>query len=142
MRALPQAARFYLVGLWCTALLASLGSLFFFHSRPIAPVDILSALIFAGMITLADMASFELEEDRALSIAIAILIAGITALNWPLMLAVVVVGTLSAALARDISWWQMLSIMSVRAISAIVAAAIASLHLNANFLEPGVGNLP
>ncbi|MBX0330334.1 response regulator [Oscillochloris sp. ZM17-4] len=142
MRALPQAARRYLVGLWCTALLFALGASLVYPSRPIQLIDILSALIFAGMLMVGDLTSFEIEDDRAISITMALLIAGVTAINWPLMFGVVIVGTASAALARDISWWQMASIIAVRTISVVIASEIALLHLSDGFFEPGVGNLP
>jgi two-component system, NtrC family, sensor kinase len=135
MRALPQAARHYLVGLWCTALLLPLGAAFIYPIRPIQLFDVISALMFAGMLMIGDLTSFEVEDARTLSITMAMLIAGATALNWPLMLGVVVVGTVSAALARDSAWWQMTSIIAVRIISVVIASGIALLHL-------GVGNLP
>ncbi|NNJ13159.1 response regulator [Chloroflexales bacterium ZM16-3] len=142
MRALPQAARLYLIGLWCTALLLALGTSLVYPSPPIQLIDILSALIFAGMLMVGDLTAFEVEDDRVLSITMALLIAGVTALNWPLILGVVIVGTVSAALARDISWWQMISIIAVRTISAVIALWIALIHLHDGFFEPGVGTLP
>lgn len=142
MRSLPQAARYYLVGLWCTALLLSLGISLGYPSHPIQLFDVLSALIFAIMLMVGDLTSFSMEDDRSMSIALALLIAGVTALNWPLMLVVVIVGTMSAAIARETVWWQMSSIIAVRAISVVFARWIAILHLGDSMLEPGVGSLP
>ncbi|NTV62627.1 MAG: GAF domain-containing protein, partial [Oscillochloris sp.] len=142
MRALPQSAQYYLGALWCTALLLPLGAAFILPIRSLQLIDILSALIFAGMLMIGDLTSFEAEDARTLSITMALLIAGVTALGWPLMLAVVVVGTVCASLARDISWWQMASIIAVRMISVVIAFAIALFHLNESVLDPGVGTLP
>ncbi len=141
MRSLPQAARLYLAGLWCTALLLSLGTILAYPLHAIQPVDILSSLIFAGMLMVGDLTAFEVEDDRVLSITMALLIAGATALSWPLMLGVVIVGTVSAALARDISWWQMISIIAVRMISVVIAAGIALIHQHPSIPRPGAGAL-
>lgn len=83
MRALPQAARHYLVALWCTALLLPLSVAFIYPVRPLQLFDILSALIFAGMFMVGDLTSFEVEDASTMSITIALLIAGVTALGWP-----------------------------------------------------------
>lgn len=142
MRALPPAARTYLIALWSLALLLALGSL---GVRPIEPFglnQLLAALIFAVMLTVADLIAFEMEDGRTVSIAIAFLIAAITSLAWPLYLVVVLVGTVCAAFARDTAWWQTASVVAVRWLAVLAAAAIAALHTTPGVIESGANPLP
>jgi two-component system NtrC family sensor kinase len=142
MRDLPQAARWYLTGLWSLALVAALGSLAFFWNDTITFAQLLAALIFATMLTAADLTAFETEDGRTVSIAVALLLAGITALNWPLLLAVIVIGTVSAGIARDLDWWQIVSLIAIRCITFVLAAAIGLLHGATGVGELGSGVLP
>ncbi|NJN18923.1 MAG: response regulator [Oscillochloris sp.] len=142
MRALSQAARTYLIALWSTALLLTLGSLVLFPSPPISLNDLVVALIFTVMLTLADVSAFEMEDGRAISITVALLIAAVTSLNRPMLVVVIIIGTICGALARDISWWQTASVMAVRLISVLAARLIARLHLPDAMHEPGFGDLP
>lgn len=142
MRALPQAARTYLAGLWSTALLLSLGALFFYPRQPLDLTQALAALIFVIMLIAADMATFEQENGHAFSIAVAVLIAGITSISWPLMLVVAIAGTIIAGLMRDLDWWQIASIVAVRSIGVVAASAIALLHISDGFLQDKIDPVP
>lgn len=140
MRALSLPARYYLVGLWCAATLLAGGSLTILWVPP-KLAELLAAMIFVVMLTVADLIAFEMDNGRAVSIAVAILIAGLTSLTWPLLLTVIAIGTLCGALARDVAWWQIVSTIAVRWISAVAGIAIATLHTGL-LASPAPGLLP
>jgi two-component system, NtrC family, sensor kinase len=142
MRALPPAARFYLIALWSLASFLALGLLIVLPIAPLGLNQLLAALIFAVMLTVADLIAFEMEDGRSVSIAVAFLIAAITSLQWPLYLVIVLIGTVCAAFARDVAWWQTASVVAVRWLAVLAAAAIALLHTGPGVVEPGVGSLP
>ncbi len=142
MLALPPAARFYLIALWSLASLLALGLLIALPIEPFGLNQLLAALIFAVMLTVADLIAFEMEDGRSVSIAVAFLIAAITSLQWPLYLVIVLVGTVCASFARDVAWWQTASVVAVRWLAVLAAAAIALLHTGPGAIEPGVGPLP
>lgn len=142
MRALPAAARSYLIALWSSAALLALGILIVRPLELPSPSQLLAALIFAVMLTVADLLAFELEDGRSISIAVAFIIAVITSLQWPLYLIVVLVGTVCAALARDTMWWQTASIVAVRWLAVLAASLIASLHMTSTTIVPGTSALP
>lgn len=141
MRALPQPARYYLVGLWCTALLVGIGSLTILWKPPTLP-DLAAAAIFVVMLTIADLTAFEMDNGRLVSIAVAVLIGALTSLTWPSLLAVIVIATVAGALASDTGWWQVASTIAVRSIAGAAGVALASLHLTGSMAEPGIGILP
>lgn len=146
MRALSQAARFYLIALWSAALLLSLGSLFVIPSPPLRLNDLVAALIFTVMLTVADLSAFETEDGRAVSIAVALLIAAVTSLSWPLLMGVIVLGTVCGVFARGVEWWRTASAVAVRMISFAAVAGLAKIpFLMEDFglaSEPGLGDLP
>lgn len=129
MRALPTVARWYLIILWSTALVLSLAPLvvnpIYSNSNPEPElVPVLSALIFAIMLAVADRTAFHADNGRRASIAVAILIAGMTALKWPMLLLVIVLGTFSASIARSTPWWQTLAVIAVRALAFMIGTGI------------------
>lgn len=142
MRALPPAARFYLIALWSLASLLALGLLIVLPIAPLGLNQLLAALIFAVMLTVADLIAFEMEDGRSVSIAVAFLIAAITSLQWPSYLVIVLIGTVCAAFARDVAWWQTASLVAVRWLAVLAAAAIALLHTGPGMVQPGIGPLP
>jgi two-component system, NtrC family, sensor kinase len=125
MRALPQAARTYLFALWGVAVVLSISSLFLYWREPFATPQLLSALIFVVMLTIADLTVFQEEEGRTASLATALLIAGFTSLNWPLILPVVALGTVCGALGRGTPWWQIASVVAMRLIACVLAGGVA-----------------
>jgi len=127
MRALSQAARFYLIALWSAALLLAAGSLFVAPSPPFTLNDLAAALIFAVMLAVADLTAFETEDGRAVSIAVALLIAAVTSLSWPLLLGVIVVGTVCGVVARGVAWWQTASVIAVRIVTFAAVAGLAGI---------------
>ncbi len=141
MRALPSPARLYLVALWCVALAVGIGALAVFWRTPTLSA-LLAALIFTVMLTVADLTAFEMENGRLVTIAVAVLLAALTSLTWPMLLVAIVVGTVAGALARDQDWWQILSTVSVRWMAAAVGKALTELTRDAWALERGVGTLP
>nr|WP_052295044.1 ATP-binding protein [Oscillochloris trichoides] len=140
--ALPQRAQSYLIGLWATAIILSLITALFYPRGGIQLIDVLSTLIFAGMLMGADLLAFDVKQGRSLSISMALLIAGVTALGWPLMLAVVLVGSISAGVAHERTWWQISTLIAVRMIGILISTGIALLHLGSAFFDVGVGRLP
>ncbi|NTU77815.1 MAG: response regulator [Chloroflexales bacterium] len=141
MRALPSPARYYLIGLWCIAITVGLGILVLVWRVPTL-TELLAALIFTVMLTVADLTAFEMENGRLVTIAVAVLIAALTALSWPMLLAAILIGTCCAALARDQEWWQIASTVAVRWLAAAVGKALAVLSLEGWAVEAGVGALP
>jgi two-component system, NtrC family, sensor kinase len=129
MRALSEVVRNYHLTLWGTALVAGTASLFFYSSKPFELADLLVALIFVVMLTIADITGFQEGDTRTASISIAILIASLTSLNWPLVLPVVALGTVCGALGRGIPWWQITSAVAVRWLSCVVGGGVALLSL-------------
>lgn len=146
MRALPQAARLYLIALWSVAILTALGSLVIFPTPPASPTQLvnqlLAALIFTVMLTAADLSAFQMEDGRSISIAVALLVAAVTSLSWPFVLVVILLGTVAAAVARDVEWWQTVSTVAVRWVSFTIAGLIAMVHIDSGVFEPGIGDLP
>ena len=112
MRALPPTARYYLVGLWSAALLVGIGSLVVLWNPPSLP-EFLAALIFLVMLTVADLTAYEMDNGRLVSIAVAVLIGALTSLTWPMLMAVIVAGTILGAMSRDLDWWQIVSTIAV-----------------------------
>src|SRR5262245_48817902 len=106
MRALPQVARRYLIGVWCAALFAALLSCMLFPLAMVRPTSLLVAVVFAALLDGADLLTLRLPNGRAVSLALAPLIAGLSALEWPLPLVVVALGTYSAALAHPTPLWR------------------------------------
>jgi signal transduction histidine kinase/CheY-like chemotaxis protein len=141
MRALPSPARFYLIGLWCLALVVS-GALSALLWKSPTPAELLAALIFMTLLTFADMTAFELDNGRLISIAVAVLIGALTSVSWTMLLAVIVGGTILGAMSRDLDWWQIVSTIAVRWLAAAAAVGIAALHRGGWMLEPGLGSLP
>ena len=141
MRALPSPARFYLIGLWCLALVVG-GALSALLWKSPTPAELLAALIFMTLLTFADMTAFELDNGRLISIAVAVLIGALTSVSWPMLLAVIVGGTILGAMSRDLDWWQIVSTIAVRWLAAAAAVGIAALHRGGWMLEPGLGSLP
>lgn len=130
MRVLPQKARNYLAGLWSLALLLvifALLTLYHQHTGESLLIQLLSASIFAVTLTIADLTAFHLDESRTVSIAVALLITALTVVQWPFLLLVVVMGTLSALLARETPLWQIVSIIAVRWLSVSFAVGVAEL---------------
>ncbi len=141
MRVLPLPARIYLSALWSLAFVVGLGSLITFWRIPTL-TELLAGLIFTVMLTVTDLTAFELENGRLVTIAVAVLIAALTSLAWPMLLAAIVIATCCAALARDQAWWQIASTVAVRLLAAILGKALAELRLGGWAYEPGVGDLP
>ncbi|MFV9506666.1 MAG: response regulator [Oscillochloridaceae bacterium umkhey_bin13] len=141
MHILPQAARIYLFTLWALSLVVALGAAVMLWQPP-TPAELLAALIFTILITVADLTAFEPESGRLVSIAAAVLIAALTSLTWPLLVVAVLVGTLVAGIVRDLAWWQIAATVAVRWLAAAVGAYLVSLRLGGWLLEPGVGELP
>ncbi len=141
MRALPPTARYYLVGLWSAALIVGTGSLVVLWQTPTLP-GFLAALIFLVMLTIADLTAYEMDNGRLVSIAVAVLIGALTSLSWPMLLAVIVVGTILGAMSRDLDWWQIVSTIAVRWLAAAAGVALTALHKDGWLIEPGVGSLP
>jgi two-component system NtrC family sensor kinase len=141
MRALPPPARYYLVGLWSAALLMGIGSLVVLWRPPTLP-EFLAGLIFLVMLTIADLTAYEMDNGRLVSIAVAVLIGALTSLTWPMLMAVIVAGTILGAMSRDLDWWQILSTIAVRWIAAAAGVGLAALHKDGWLIEPGIGSLP
>lgn len=125
MRALPQAARTYVFALWGFAVVLGFSSLYLYWREPFATPQLLSALIFVVMLTIADLTVFQEDEGRAASLTTALLIAGFTSLNWPLVLPVVALGTVCGALGRGTPWWQITSVVAVRWVACVLAGGVA-----------------
>ena len=125
MRALPQAARIYVFALWGFAVVLGFSSLYLYWREPFATPQLLSALIFVVMLTIADLTVFQEDEGRAASLTTALLIAGFTSLNWPLVLPVVALGTVCGALGRGTPWWQITSVVAVRWVACVLAGGVA-----------------
>lgn len=142
MSALPRAARYYLIGLWCFALSMVALALLVFPPRPIDLPAIISALIFVVVLTIADLTAFDTEDGSMISIAVALLVAGLTALEWPMLLPVIALGTLSAGLAREQPWWQTLSNIAVRCIAFIPALGIVWLSTQVDGQFSASSDLP
>jgi signal transduction histidine kinase/ActR/RegA family two-component response regulator len=127
MRALPPSARYYLFGLWSLALLVGIGlSVVLWHPPTLA--ELLAALLFVVMLTIGDLTAYEMDNGRLVSIAVAVLIGALTSLHWPMLLAVIVGGTILGALARDLDWWQVASTVAVRCVAAAVGLGLAAIH--------------
>ncbi|NJM06344.1 response regulator [Candidatus Gracilibacteria bacterium] len=140
MRALSKAARTYLIALWAVALLLASLSLPLFWRETISLNQVLPALFFVIMLTIADLTASVNQRGRTVSIALAILIAGLTALNWPLFLIVVVLGTICAAIARDIPWWQAISLLAMRLVALTVGGSLVL--INWRFAQQNGATLP
>ncbi len=139
MRALPQAARWYLISLWCVALFLFFVALLLSPLPQFQWANVFSALIFAVMLAIADFMAFQRSNGREVSIAVAVLIAGLTVLPLPLLLLVIILGTISPSLARDTPWWQILSIIAARWLMFVAAAGIAFLS---SAVDPQAAQLP
>lgn len=135
MRALSQRAQIYLAGIWTLALLLLLIALLLLpgqrdpqSSQPLL-THLLIALIFAVMLTIADLTTFHMDNGRTVSIAVALLIAGLNAisLQWALLFLVIGMGTLSAGFAQEVPWWRILLTISARWVAISVATGIAAL---------------
>jgi signal transduction histidine kinase/ActR/RegA family two-component response regulator len=127
MRALPTPARSYLIGLWSLALLVGIGLSAALWRLPSLP-ELLAALLFVVMLTIGDITAYEMDNGRLVSIAVAVLIAAITSLHWPLLMVAIVGGTILGALSRDLDWWQVASTVAVRWLATAVGVALAALH--------------
>lgn len=127
MRELSPTARSWYVGIWAFALLLAVVSYLVFPLPQFTLSSLLAALLFAVALTIADLAAFTMSDGRMVSIAVALLIAGLTALGWPLLLLVIAVGTVSAALARQKPWLPSATTVAVRWIGFIAATAILAL---------------
>ncbi|HMQ33817.1 MAG TPA: response regulator [Chloroflexaceae bacterium] len=141
MRALPSSARLYLVGLWCVALAVVIGATVSSWHVPL-PVELLAALIFTVLLTVADLTAFEMASGRLVSVAVAVLIAALTSLTWPLLFVAIVVGTVAGALARDQDWWQVASAVSVRCLAAAAGKLLVDRTRGSWAIEDQVGTLP
>jgi signal transduction histidine kinase/CheY-like chemotaxis protein len=128
MRAFSKAARTYLIGLWVLAFILASLSLPLFWRETISLNQVLPALFFVIMLTIADLTASVNERGRTVSIALALLITGLTALNWPLFLLVVVLGTICAAIARDTPWWQAISLLAMRLTALTVGGSLVLLN--------------
>jgi signal transduction histidine kinase/CheY-like chemotaxis protein len=140
MRALPKAARTYLIVLWVVALLLASLSLPLFWRATISLNQVLPALFFVIMLTVADLTASINQRGRTVSIALALLIAGLTALNWPLFLLVVILGTICAAIARDTPWWQAISLLAMRLVALMIGGSLVL--LNWRFGQENGASLP
>jgi signal transduction histidine kinase/CheY-like chemotaxis protein len=127
MRALPPPARLYLIGLWFLALLAG-GGLALRVWRVPSLAELLAALLFVVVLTIADITAYEMDNGRLVSIAAAVLIAALTSLHWPLLLVMIVCGTVFGAASRDLDWWQVVSTVAVRWIAVAAGVLLAALH--------------
>lgn len=141
MRALSRPAQLYLAGLWLIALVVAIGAPGVQWRLPAAP-ELLAALIFAALLMVADLTAFEMDNGRIVSIAVAVLIGALTSLSWPLLLGAIVLGTLCAALARDLEWWKILSTVAVRWLAVAAGVALASLHVGTWIRDPEGGIMP
>ena len=122
MQVLPRSAQRYLVGLWALALAVAGGGLRLLWAPP-SLAELLAALIFAVMLTVADLTAFEMDDGRIVSIAVAVLIGALTSLAWPALVAAIMLGTICGALARDQAWWNVLSTIAVRWLAAAASVA-------------------
>ncbi len=137
MRALPARSQFYIGAIWASAFLALLIALFLtitdLKAAVAAPDSflplLLTALIFAAMLAVADFTAVHLDNGRIVSIAVALLIAGLTAtkLHAGFLLLMIVCGTLSPAIAYAVPWWRFVTIIAVRWLAVALAAGIAFL---------------
>ncbi len=141
MRALSWPAQLYLAGLWLIALVVAIGAPGV-QWRPPAASELLAALIFAALLMVADLTAFEMDNGRIVSIAVAVLIGALTSLSWPLLLGAIVLGTLCAALARDLEWWKLLSTVAVRWLAVAAGVALASFHAGTWIRDPQGGIMP
>ncbi|NWF81612.1 MAG: response regulator [Chloroflexi bacterium] len=141
MRALSWPAQLYLAGLWLIALVVAIGAPGVQWRPPAAP-ELLAALIFAALLMVADLTAFEMDNGRIVSIAVAVLIGALTSLSWPLLLGAIVLGTLCAALARDLEWWKLLSTVAVRWLAVAAGVALASFHAGTWIRDPQGGIMP
>lgn len=141
MRALSWPAQLYLAGLWFIALVVAIGAPGVQWRPPAAP-ELLAALIFAALLMVADLTAFEMDNGRIVSIAVAVLIGALTSLSWPLLLGAIVLGTLCAALARDLEWWKLLSTVAVRWLAVAAGVALASFHAGTWIRDPQGGIMP
>lgn len=145
MRALPQKAWYYLASLWSTALiLAFIVLLLLIDQQDVQSplIHLLSALIFAVMLAVADLTTFDLGDDRTVSIAVSLLITGMTALNWPYLILVIVLGTLSASLGKDTPWWRICTTIAVRCLAVTFAKGIELIVSRVDQLIPTISQDP
>lgn len=145
MRALPQPARFYLIALWTLALVAGAGLAVLSWAPPAwhdLPAELLAALIFVVMLTIGDLTAYELDNGRLVSIAVAVLIGALTSLHWPMLLVMIICGTVLGAASRDLDWWQIVSTIAVRTLAAAIGVGLATLHLGGMdwLKDPDVGS--
>jgi two-component system, NtrC family, sensor kinase len=129
MRAMSEVVRNYYFALWGSAVVAGIASLFFYYSEPIILSQLLNALIFVVMLTVADIAVFQEGDNRAPSVSTALIIASLTSLNWPFVLPVIALGTLCGALGRGVPWWQITSAIAIRCLAGVVGGGIALIGL-------------
>ncbi len=141
MQVLPRSAQRYLVGLWALALAVAGGGLRLLWAPP-SLAELLAALIFAVMLTVADLTAFEMDDGRIVSIAVAVLIGALTSLAWPALVAAIMLGTICGALARDQAWWNVLSTIAVRWLAAAASVALATLHVGTWTVDAGGDAMP
>ncbi|MFQ3663873.1 MAG: hypothetical protein SNJ69_15980, partial [Chloroflexaceae bacterium] len=141
MQGLPRSAQLYLAGLWALALAVAGGGLRLLWA-PLSLPELLAALIFAVLLTVADLTAFEMDDGRIVSIAVAVLIGALTSLAWPALLAAIMLGTICGALARNREWWNVLSTIAVRWLAAATGVALATLHVGTWTVDAGGDAIP
>lgn len=109
--------------IWVAMLFASALALATIGLRPLTIVALIGAAVVAILLALGDIAAIEIEDGRALAPAPAVLIAGLSLADWPLLMLAALIGTLVATLRRR-GLAVALRAAGARALAAALAAPI------------------
>ncbi|WP_298818932.1 hybrid sensor histidine kinase/response regulator [Chloroflexus sp.] len=127
MHAIPLPLRGSLIGLWIAAVLV--GSISILLAPP-APFDVatwLAVILFALGLTIFETLTLVRDGDRPLAVTLALLIAAMIILPWPLFLLATAIGAIAGALARNMLWWQALALLAVRWIALTAGSVVLML---------------
>ncbi|MCU0494411.1 MAG: hypothetical protein MUD01_22715, partial [Chloroflexaceae bacterium] len=112
MRSLPQPSRYFIFGLWGTALLSSIVPLVQLQTL-LSYSHLLAVLLFVGMVAFTDARADPADNGRLASVSTAFLIAALTSIHWSLVLVVIILSALCVQLFRPVPWWQLVTHISV-----------------------------
>ncbi len=129
MQGIPPQLRATVISLWIVAGVVGVVSTLLVPSAPLNLPLVIAAILFAVGLTLFEALTVTKPSDRLLTVTLALLVAAMNILPWPLFLLATAIGAGSGAFARAAHWWQALNLAASRWITLTAASVILIVFL-------------